>query len=161
MKEGYPVEKLYKNEVKPIDSHRFEFITPRKIKNTIKIINENIKQRRLKSQDPILRSGNVSIKESNRLLPESFFDDDSESQALNKSHDIVMNLSVDLNGSYEPITQGPAQPAKIPGSIPCLNFHKLDEYNRAVKKAKQNAKAEQLKVPADVMDEIDSVLTSS
>ena len=41
MKEGYPVNRIYKTEVQPIDSHRFDMLTPSKIKNSIKKMNEN------------------------------------------------------------------------------------------------------------------------
>jgi hypothetical protein len=33
MKQGYPVNKIYKEEVKPVDSHRFNLLTPSKYKN--------------------------------------------------------------------------------------------------------------------------------
>lgn len=46
MKEGYPINKIYQNEIKPIDSHRFNVLTPNKFKNSVKVLNENLRQRR-------------------------------------------------------------------------------------------------------------------
>ena len=126
MKEGYPVNRIYKNDVEPIDSHRFDILTPSKIKNSIKKMNENKAKNKSKSQGPTMREGTwiaSNMKESFEQLPESFFNDVNESQILNKSHEIShQNISIDLNGSYEPIVKGlPEMPKKLT-SIPILNF---------------------------------------
>ena len=42
MKKGYPVNKIFEEEVKPIDSHRFDLLTPSKYKNSIIKINEGL-----------------------------------------------------------------------------------------------------------------------
>ena len=42
MREGFPVAKLYKEEVKPIDSHRFDLLTPSKFKKSIAKLNEDM-----------------------------------------------------------------------------------------------------------------------
>mmetsp|Transcript_21330 Transcript_21330/g.24523 ORF Transcript_21330/g.24523 Transcript_21330/m.24523 type:complete len:86 (+) Transcript_21330:2-259(+) len=85
MKEGFPVEKIYKSEVKPIDSHRFNFLTPKKFKKTIMKINEEKKAKRPKSNDG--KTTGKELGDSCKKLPESFFDEDNESQCLNKSFD--------------------------------------------------------------------------
>lgn len=170
MKEGYPVNKIYKNEVKPIDSHRFEMLTPSKIKNSIKKMNENSNSlnKKSKSDDAILKNPenkNASMNESFEQLAESFFDEVEESQILNKSHDTPHNYSVDLNWSYEPLAEGsPIMPKKLK-IIPSLNFNKLDEYTKAVKDAKKKKMEEKKKQHGEQddlnFDELESILKSS
>lgn len=102
MKEGYPVNKIYKNEIKPIDSHRFDMLTPSKIKNSIKKINQDFSKsnKKSKSDDANQRNienKNTAMNESCGHLAESFFDEADESQLLNKSQDISHRYSIDLN----------------------------------------------------------------
>lgn len=165
MKEGYPVGKLYKNEVKPIDSHRFDILTPSKFKRGVKKINEDIKnKKRSKSQDKsdAKESNGLKCDDSFEELPEDLFDEKEDSQLLNKSQDFVTNRTIGINHSYDAIVEGPPiMPKKLP-IVPSLDFNKLSEYNKALKEAKKKrlqAKQMDKQGPSgEEFDEIESLL---
>ena len=168
MKEGYPVDKLYKNEVKPIDSHRFDVLTPSKFKNIIKKMNEDSKKEKRSKSNGATSENKVEkqlVNDSFEKFPESFFDEGNESNLLNKSQETKqVNHSIDLNWSYEPIVDGPpAMPKKLK-IIPSLNFRKLDEYNKAVyeaKKKKMDEKKQNIENEDNNFDELESILKSA
>lgn len=154
MKQGYPVNKIYKEEVKPIDSHRFDLLTPSKYKNSIKKLNEEMKIRS--------DSNKNALSESYENLPENFFEALDESESLNKSLEYSTNRTKGLNESYDPILEGPAIMPKKPSLIPSLNFNKLDEYNKQVKLAKKKRLDEKSKQGGygEEADELESLLNS-
>ena len=168
MKEGYPVDRIYKNEVKPIDSHRFEMLTPSKFKNSIKKINEDfINNQRSKSNDAKKdkKSEKTLFNFSNEKLPESFFDETDEINGQNRSQESISTKNlVDLNCSYDPIVEGPPVMPKKLRIVPSLNFKKLDDYNRAVKEARKkkvNEKCKQVENEENNFDELESILNSA
>lgn len=142
MREGYPVTKLYKEQVKPIDSHRFDLLTPSKLKNSIKKMNSEI----------IPFNGA-------ELIPENFFDEVEENEFLNKTQEYATYRSIGLNGSYEAIVEGPPLMPKKTSLVPTLDFNKLNEYNKAVKLAKKKKQQEKLK--QGEIDELGSLLNSA
>lgn len=161
MKEGYPVNKLYKEEVKPIDSHRFDLLTPTKLKNSIKQINKNISTKNFgKIENKENKQRNTALNESVDELPENFFDDLDQSEFLNKSQEYATYRSIGLNGSYEAIVEGPAIMPKKPSMIPSLDFDRLDEYNKAVKQAKKE-KIREKQMQREDADDLGSLLYSS
>lgn len=155
MKQGYPVNKIYKEEVKPIDSHRFDLLTPSKYKNSIKKLNEEMKAK--------LDSNKNALSESYENLPENFFEALDESDTLNKSDEHSTNRTKGLNESYDPILEGPAIMPQKPSLIPSLNFNRLDEYNKQVKLAKKKRLDEKSKQGGfgDEVDELESMLNSN
>lgn len=168
MKEGYPVDRIYKNEVKPIDSHRFEMLTPSKFKNSIKKINEEVRKDNRSKSKGATRNNKADkslLNLSQDKLPENFFDEMEENHLQNKSLDSSTTKTlVDLNCSYDPIVEGPpAMPKKL-RIVPSLNFKKLDDYNRAVKEARKKKMDEKLKNIENQdnnYDELESILNSA
>lgn len=162
MKNGYPINKLYQEEVKPIDSHRFDLLTPSKYKNSLKKLNEEIKQGTLKKEAPKGTKAKVGLNESFDQLPENFFEELDKSGMSNKSFDYSTSRSKDLNASYLPILDSPAKVPKKPALIPTLDFKRLEQYNHAVKMAKKKKYEEKMKhdqYGAEV-EEIESLLNS-
>jgi len=165
MKEGYPINKIYQNEVKPIDSHRFNVLTPTKFKNSMKKLNEKLKlKKQWKSDEKSKINNNILsknlVKDSFDWLPESFFDENEESQLFNKSQEIHHDVSINLNDSYEPIAEGPAKIQNKPLIVPTLDFNKLEQYNNAIKKAKKKQiEDKSIKAQAENFDEIESILS--
>mmetsp|Transcript_27495 Transcript_27495/g.27367 ORF Transcript_27495/g.27367 Transcript_27495/m.27367 type:complete len:239 (-) Transcript_27495:16-732(-) len=144
MKNGYPVSKLYQEEVKPIDSHRFDLLTPSKYKNSLKKLNEEMKKSspvRSSSQKNLTR---VNLNESFEPLPENFFEELDGCGMSNKSFDYSTARSKELNASYLPILDSPAKHPQKPSLIPTLDFKKLDDYNQAVKAAKKKKYEERM-----------------
>jgi len=73
MKQGCPVSKIYNEEVKPIDSHRFDLLTPSKYKKSIQKLNEEIRVNKITKV-------NFPLNESFEQLPESFFEELDQSE---------------------------------------------------------------------------------
>lgn len=163
MKNGYPINKLYQEEVKPIDSHRFDLLTPSKYKNSLKKLNEDLKQGKFLSKgDHQSSKTKIGLNESFEQLPENFFEELDHSGMSNKSFDYSTYRSKELNASYIPILETPAIMPKKPCAIPTLDFGKLEQYNNAVKLAKKKKYQEKMKqeeLGAEA-EEIESLLNS-
>ncbi|CAI2379278.1 unnamed protein product [Moneuplotes crassus] len=162
MKNGYPITKLYQEEVKPIDSHRFDLLTPSKYKNSLKKLNEEIKEGTFKKENSKETKARFGLNESFDQLPENFFEELDNSKMSNKSFDYSTSRTKDLNASYLPILDSPAKIPKKPVLIPTLDFKKLEQYNNAVKMAKKKKYEEKMKhdqYGAEV-EEIESLLNS-
>lgn len=161
MKEGYPIAKIYKEEVKPIDSHRFDLLTPSKFKKSIIKLNEDmVKPNRGRSQEN--RNTNNCNHQVSDPIPENIFDD-SHSEIIEDSNIFATNRTIGLNGSYDPITTGAAVEQKRPFQVPSLNFKKLDDYNRAMKNAKKKKNLEKTNIKQGELashDELESLIYS-
>jgi hypothetical protein len=162
MKEGYPVARIYKEEVKPIDSHRFDLLTPSKFKKSIIKLNEDMgKPNRGRSQEN--RNTNNCNQKVPDPIPEDIFDD-SQSEIIEDSNIYATNRTIGLNGSYDPIITGAPAEQNKPFQVPSLNFDKLDEYNKAVKNAKKNKHNEKMLMKQGEYkesDELESLIYSN
>ena len=132
MKEGCPVGKLFNQEIKPIDSHRFDLLTPSKIKSSMKKLNEEM-QKLAQSKT------NNSVFEP---LPEEFFEDSDDLHEY--SVEMATNRTIGINGSYDNIVMGPPAEQTKPSLVPSLDFQRLSDYNKAIELAKKKKIQEKL-----------------